>query len=90
MSVLWLRRIQAVALKELRQMAHDRLTLAMIVGIPLLQMMIFGYGINFDVRHIRARASTRRCAPSPARARRRGRPRPSAAVRRLAGRAHAE
>jgi ABC-2 type transport system permease protein len=54
MSAPWLRRIHAIALKELRQMARDRLTLAMIVGIPLLQMMIFGYGINFDVRHIRA------------------------------------
>jgi ABC-2 type transport system permease protein len=50
----WLLRIQAIALKELRQMARDRLTLGMIVGIPLLQMVIFGYGINFDVRHIRA------------------------------------
>jgi len=54
MRAPWLRRIHAIALKELRQMARDRLTLAMIVGIPLLQMMIFGYGINFDVRHIRA------------------------------------
>ena len=36
-------------------MARDRLTLAMIVGIPRLPMMIFGYGINFDMRHIRAR-----------------------------------
>ncbi len=34
-------------------MARDRLTLAMVIGIPLLQMMIFGYGINYDVRHIR-------------------------------------
>ena len=33
---------------------RDRLTLAMVVGIPLLQMLIFGYGINYDVRHIRA------------------------------------
>jgi ABC-2 type transport system permease protein len=49
-----LRRIRAVALKELRQMSRDRLTLAMVVGIPLLQMTIFGYGINYDVRHIRA------------------------------------
>ena len=49
-----LRRIRAVAVKELRQMSRDRLTLGMVVGIPLAQMMIFGYGINFDVRHIRA------------------------------------
>jgi ABC-2 type transport system permease protein len=49
-----LRRTRAIAVKELRQMSRDRLTLAMVVGIPLLQMMIFGYGINYDVRHIRA------------------------------------
>lgn len=48
-----LRRVRAIAVKELRQMSRDRLTLAMVVGIPLLQMMIFGYGINYDVRHIR-------------------------------------
>src|SRR5258706_12884470 len=47
-------RIRAVAVKELRQMSRDRMTLAMIVGIPLLQMMIFGYGINYDVRQVRA------------------------------------
>lgn len=49
-----LRRVRAIAMKELRQMSRDRLTLAMVVGIPLLQMMIFGYGINNDVRHVRA------------------------------------
>ncbi len=26
----------------------------MIIGIPLIQILIFGYGINMDVRHIRA------------------------------------
>jgi ABC-2 type transport system permease protein len=48
-----LRRIRAIAFKELRQIARDRLTLGMVVGIPLLQMIIFGYGINNDVRHVR-------------------------------------
>ena len=43
-----LRRMRAVAVKELRQMSRDRMTLAMVVGIPLLQMMIFGYGINYE------------------------------------------
>jgi ABC-2 type transport system permease protein len=47
-------RIGAVASKEIRQLRRDRLTGGMIVGIPLLQILIFGYGINFDVRHIRA------------------------------------
>ena len=47
-------RIKAVAFKEVIQLRRDRLTGAMIVGIPLIQILIFGYGINMDVRHIRA------------------------------------
>lgn len=47
-------RIAAVAAKEFRQLARDRLTAAMIVGMPLVQILIFGYGINFDLRGIRA------------------------------------
>ncbi|MEP7245996.1 MAG: ABC transporter permease [Gammaproteobacteria bacterium] len=47
-------RVYAVASKEVRQLSRDRLTGAMIVGIPLIQILIFGYGINFDVRHINA------------------------------------
>src|SRR5215510_13687509 len=49
-----LTRIFAIAAKEIRQLRRDKLTGGMIVGIPLLQILIFGYGINFDVRHIRA------------------------------------
>jgi ABC-2 type transport system permease protein len=47
-------RIVAITVKEFRQLARDRLTLAMVVGIPLMQIVIFGYSINFDVRHIGA------------------------------------
>jgi ABC-2 type transport system permease protein len=47
-------RVSAIAAKEIRQLSRDRLTGGMIVGIPLIQILIFGYGINFDVRHIRA------------------------------------
>ena len=46
-------RIFAIATKEIRQLRRDRLTFGMIVGIPLLQMLLFGYAINFDVRGIR-------------------------------------
>ena len=52
MSVL--RRIRAIASKEVRQLARDRLTIGMIVGIPLLQIVLFGYAINLDVRNLRA------------------------------------
>jgi ABC-2 type transport system permease protein len=47
-------RIKAVAFKEFLQLRRDRLTGGMIVGIPLIQILIFGYGINMDVRNIRA------------------------------------
>jgi ABC-2 type transport system permease protein len=47
-------RVAAVADKEVRQLRRDRLTGGMIVGIPLMQILIFGYGINMDVRHLSA------------------------------------
>jgi ABC-2 type transport system permease protein len=46
-------RTRAVAIKEVRQLRRDRLTFGMIVGIPLIQMLLFGYAINFDVRGLR-------------------------------------
>jgi ABC-2 type transport system permease protein len=49
-----LRRIRAVSVKEVRQLLRDRITFGMIVGIPLLQIILFGYAINTDVRHLRA------------------------------------
>jgi ABC-2 type transport system permease protein len=47
-----LRRLRAVAVKEIRQLARDRVTFGMIVGVPLMQILLFGYAINFDVRNI--------------------------------------
>ena len=41
-----------IAWKELLQLRRDRMTLAMMVMLPLLQLMLFGYAINTDVRHI--------------------------------------
>src|SRR5690349_21364418 len=49
-----LTRIGAIAAKEVRQLRRDRQTGGMIVGIPLFQILIFGYGINLDVRHLQA------------------------------------
>lgn len=49
-----LRRILAVVVKEVRQLSRDRLTFGMIIGIPTLQLLLFGYAINFDVRHLPA------------------------------------
>jgi len=47
-------RVGAVVGKEIRQLSRDRLTFGMIVGIPLFQILLFGYAINLDVRHLRA------------------------------------
>jgi ABC-2 type transport system permease protein len=49
-----LQRIHAVVAKELRQLRRDRLTFGMIIGIPTLQLLLFGYAINMDVRHLDA------------------------------------
>lgn len=47
-------RLFAVMLKEVRQLRRDRITFGMIVGIPVLQMLMFGYAINTDVRNLKA------------------------------------
>ena len=39
-------------MKEFIQMRRDRVTFAMMVGIPLLQLTLFGYAINSDPKHL--------------------------------------
>lgn len=46
------RRFWAVVSKEFIQMRRDRLTFGMMVGIPLLQLMLFGFAINSDPKHL--------------------------------------
>lgn len=45
-----LARFRAVLVKEFIQMFRDRLTFAMMVGIPIMQLLMFGYAINSDPR----------------------------------------
>jgi len=45
-----LRRMRAILWKEFRQLARDRVTFGMVVMIPLLQLLLFGFAINTDVR----------------------------------------
>lgn len=49
-----LRRLLGVMIKELRQMSRDRITLAMIIGIPVMQLLLFGYAINTNLRDLSA------------------------------------
>ena len=45
-------RVFSIAWKELQQVRRDRLTVAMMVIVPIVQLLLFGYAINTDVRHI--------------------------------------
>jgi ABC-2 type transport system permease protein len=45
-------RLWAIVLKEFIQMKRDRVTFAMMVGIPLMQLMLFGFAINADPKHL--------------------------------------
>jgi ABC-2 type transport system permease protein len=47
-----MRRALVIAWKELLQLRRDRLTAAMMVALPVIQLLLFGYAINTDVRHI--------------------------------------
>ncbi len=50
MSALY--RIYAIFSKELTQLRRDRMTFAMVVMIPMIQLMLFGFAINTNIRHI--------------------------------------
>jgi ABC-2 type transport system permease protein len=45
-------RIVAVLRKEFIQLRRDRLTFAMLIGVPIMQLLLFGYAINGDPRHL--------------------------------------
>lgn len=45
-------RLAAMVVKEFAQMRRDRLTFAIMLGIPLIQLVIFGFAINADPRHL--------------------------------------
>jgi len=52
MTGLSLSRILAILSKEFTQLVRDRLTYAMIIGIPVIQLLLFGYAINSDPKHL--------------------------------------
>ena len=47
-----MRRAWAVAVKELRQIRRDRRTLVILIFIPTFFLFLYGYALNFDVRHV--------------------------------------
>jgi len=56
-------RVRAVFLKELVQMRRDRLTFAIMAAMPVLQLVLFGYAINNDPRHMPAVVELREDGP---------------------------
>lgn len=47
-----MRKCAAMAVKEFRQAFRDPLSLVMLLGLPALMLLLYGYAINFDVRHV--------------------------------------
>jgi ABC-2 type transport system permease protein len=45
-------RFLAIMIKEFRQIRRDRLTFAMMVAVPVMQLVLFGFAINTDPRHL--------------------------------------
>ncbi|RTL24928.1 MAG: ABC transporter permease [Burkholderiales bacterium] len=56
-------RTVAIALKEVQQMLRDRLTFAMAVGVPVLQLVLFGYAINTDPKGLPAAVVSQDTSP---------------------------
>src|SRR6476469_6937601 len=48
------RRLGAIFVKEVQQLRRDRLTFAMMFGVPIMQLMLFGYAIDTDPHHLPA------------------------------------
>ena len=49
-----LRRLRALLTKEFTQIARDKTTFVMMIGIPVLQIILFGFAVNTDVKHLPA------------------------------------
>lgn len=47
-----MRNIKAISIKEVIHIMRDRRTLMMVIFMPLMQVLIYGFGINTDVKHL--------------------------------------
>jgi ABC-2 type transport system permease protein len=52
MTGLSFRRLFAILMKEFIQMRRDRMTFALMIGVPVMQLLLFGFAINTDPRHL--------------------------------------
>jgi len=47
------KRLRAVVLKEVRQVRRDPFSLIMLIALPAFMLVLYGFALNFDVRHVR-------------------------------------
>ena len=47
-----MRKAIAVSRKELRQIVRDRRTLTILLFVPAFFLLLYGYALNFDIRHV--------------------------------------
>ncbi|HTQ72800.1 MAG TPA: ABC transporter permease [Burkholderiales bacterium] len=52
MRIFSVTRWWGIVLKEFLQLKRDRITFAMVVGMPIIMLIVFGYAINTDPRHL--------------------------------------
>jgi len=57
------RRLRAVMLKELRQIRRDPFSLLMLIAFPALMLVLYGFALSFDVRHVRLAVQDRDRSP---------------------------
>jgi len=58
-----MRKAVAVARKELRQIARDKRTLMILLFVPIMFLLLFGYALNWDIRHVRLAVNDRDRTP---------------------------
>jgi ABC-2 type transport system permease protein len=58
-----MRKALAVGLKEFRQIRRDRRTLMILLFIPAFFLLLYGYALNFDIRHVRLAVEDRDHTP---------------------------
>ena len=58
-----MRKTVAVATKALRQIGRDRRTLTILLFVPALFLLLYGYALNFDIRNVRLAVEDRDQSP---------------------------
>lgn len=64
LSGLSFSRFLAVMIKEFIQMRRDRVTFGTMIGVPVMQLLLFGYAINTDPRHLATLVEMRDTSPT--------------------------